>query len=198
MPRAIPLIACCAAMVVASAALAAQGPGAGPGGRRYAPGRPLVDIRNDFAAESRRNAQDLAEHLHSLTPALRAEAYLARTERHRAQALALARLARCGADFPPGAATRIREALRFDLHAWRDAFQVNGQEWHAVRMEWLVERQRLTAAEWAERRASWFQERDAWIAARRGETGARAASAGPMMGPVAADPGPIALQCALG
>ena len=169
MRGAIPLIACCVALVVAPAALAQQGPGGGP---RFRPGRPLVDIRNDLAEESRRTARHLDDQLGSLTPAQRVGAYLARSEQHRAQALALARLARCGASFPPGAAERIREALRFDLHTWRDAFQVSGQEWQAIRDEWLVERHALTAGEWAERRVLWFQERDAWIASRREWAGA--------------------------
>ena len=173
MPGAIPRIACCVALVVASAALAQQGPGGSIGaGQRSRPGRPLHDIRNDFAAESVRAARNLADQLDSLPPAQRAGAYLAGSERHRAQALALARLARCGAAFPPGAAERIREALRFDLHAWRAAFQVSGPEWQAIRDAWLVERHALTAAEWAERRALWFEARDAWIADRPEGTGA--------------------------
>ena len=169
MPGAIPRIACCVALVAASAALAQQGPGGG--GQRYRPGRPLDDIRNDLTAESRRSARNLADQLVSAAPADRAEAYLARSERHRAQALALARLARCGAAFPPGAAERLREALRFDLHSWRDAFQVSGPEWQAIRDAWLVERHALTAGEWAQRRAFWFQARDAWIASRQEGTG---------------------------
>jgi hypothetical protein len=163
MPGAISRTTCCVFLIVASAALAQQ---------RHRPGRPLDDIRNDLAAESRRSARNLADQLDSAAPADRAGAYLARSERHRAQALALARLARCGAAFPPGAAGRIREALRFDLHTWRDAYQVSGPEWQAIRNAWLVERHALTAGEWAERRAFWFEERDAWIAGRREGTGA--------------------------
>jgi hypothetical protein len=171
--RAIPLIVCGVALVVGSAALAQEGPGGGTGGaQRNRPGRSLEDMRNDFAAESRRSASDLADLVDSPTPRHRVGAYLARSEQHRAQALALARLARCGAAFPHGAAERIREALRFDLHTWRDAFQVSGPEWLAIRDAWLVERHALTAGEWAQRRAFWFQERDAWLAGRRELTGA--------------------------
>ena len=161
MPGAIPLIAGCAALVAASAALAQQGPGSGA---RARPGRPLVDIRNDFAQEFRRNERTLAEQLSTLTPAQRAGAYLDLSKRHRAQAQAMARLAQCGAAFPARAAARIREALQFDLHAWRVAYQVSGPDWQSVRDAWLVERRTLTAAQWAERRALWFRERDAWIA----------------------------------
>ena len=161
MPGAIHLIAGCAALAVASAALAQRGPGGGPG---YSPGRPRLDMRNDVDVENRRTERQLADQLGSLTPDERVGAYLASSEHHRAQALAMARMASCGATFPPGAATRIREALRFDLHTWRDAFQVSGPEWQAIRDEWLVERHALTAGEWAERRAAWFHERDAWIA----------------------------------
>ncbi len=165
MPGAISFTVCCAALVVASAAMAQQGPGgATGGGQRYRPARPLLDIRNDFAVESRRSARNLADQLDSRTPAQRAEAYLAASERHRTRALAMAQLARCGATFPRGAAQRIREALRFDLVTWREAFQVSSPEWEATREEWLVERQTLTAVQWAERRAAWFRERDAWIA----------------------------------
>lgn len=161
MPSAILLITGCAALVAASAALAQQAPG---GGVRARPGRPLVDIRNDFVEESRRTEQNLEDQLAALTPEQRARVYLDLSERHRAQAQAMARLAQCGAAFPPRAAVRIREALRFDLHAWRVAYQVSGPDWQAVRNAWLVERGALTAAQWAERRALWFRERDAWIA----------------------------------
>lgn len=161
MPGAIPLIIACAVLLVASAAPAQQGPG---GGARARPGRPLVDIRNDFAEEFRRAEGNLAAQLSSLTPAQRARAYLELSERHRAQAQAMARLAQCGAAFPARAAARIREALQFDLQAWRLAYQVSAAEWQAVRDAWLVERRALTAAQWAERRALWFRERDAWIA----------------------------------
>lgn len=172
MSKAIPLIACCITLLVTSAALAQQGPG-GPGsGRGFRRERPLHDIRNDQAEEARRSARTLEDRLDSPAPAHRAEAYLADSERHRAQALAMARLARCGAAFPPGAAERIREALRFDLHTWRDAFQVTGHEWQAIRDAWLVERHALTAGEWAERRAFWFQERDSWIASGTESAGA--------------------------
>ena len=166
MLAAIGRIACCVILVGASVALAQQGPGGTGPGQRVRRDRPLYEIRSDQAEEARRSARNLADRLESLTPERRAEAYLAESERHRAQALALARLARCGAAFPAGAAARIREALRFDLHTWRDAFLVSGPEWQAIRDAWLVDRQALTAGEWAERRALWFRERDSWIASR--------------------------------
>src|SRR5688572_9500286 len=161
MPRAILLITGCAALVAASAALAQQGPG---GGARARPGRPLVDIRNDFAEEFRRTERSLVDQLGSLTPAQRARTYLDLSERHRAQAQAMARLAQCGVAFPARAGAAIRDALRFDLHAWRAAYQVIGPDWEEVRDAWLIERRALTAARWVERRALWFRERDAWLA----------------------------------
>lgn len=106
MPGAIPRIVFCITLVAASAALAQQGPGGRVGaGQGFRRDRPLHDIRADLAAESRRSARNLAERLDSPAPGRRAEAYLASSQRHRAQALALARLARCGAAFPPGART---------------------------------------------------------------------------------------------
>ncbi len=168
MPRAIGRIFCCVSLLVASAAFGQRIGGGGSGdGQRYRRDRPLVDVRSDLTEESQRSARNLADRLDSLPPARRVEAYLAASERHRAQALAIAQLARCGATLPRGAAQRIREALRFDLVTWRDAFQVGGPEWEATREAWLVERQTLTAVQWADRRAAWFRERDAWIAGGR-------------------------------
>ena len=44
---------------------------------------------------------------------------------------------------------------------------VSRTEWQAARNRWIVDRENLTPAQWAQRRAEWFATRDAWIAANR-------------------------------
>jgi hypothetical protein len=42
-----------------------------------------------------------------------------------------------------------------------------------MRDQWLIDRNSLTAAQWAERRAAWFAARDAWIASQKAWASAR-------------------------
>jgi len=72
---------------------------------------------------------------------------------------------------PDSEAGRIRGKLRRDLAVWRDQFEVSGKAYRAMRQRWLVDTDRLTAAQWAQQRADWFDARDAWVAANKAEAG---------------------------
>jgi hypothetical protein len=123
----------------------------GPGG--------ASDYARGIASQRGQFGRDFAAQQH-LTP----QQYQALAAQHRADALGLAQAARSGAQIPANAGPRIRQALRQDIDAWRDEFQVDRRSWQATRDYWLSSRGTMTAQEWAIQRANWFAERDAWIA----------------------------------
>lgn len=167
----------CLALATTGAALA-QGRGGGAGGAGLGMGRgagpPISppglagggmgtrDLANDIATQRGQFGRDFAAGQH-MTAAERQ----AMAQQHRADAMAMARAVQGGADLPDSAAGRIREALRFDIDAWREQFRVGRQEWQAMRDQWLLDRSSLTAEQWAMRRADWFAARDAWIATQK-------------------------------
>ena len=111
----------------------------------------------DFAGEQRLNAQQ----------------YQQMAAQHRADAMSVAQAARSGSRIPANAGPRIREALKQDIDAWRDQFQVDRRSWQAMRNQWLADRNSMTAEQWAIQRANWFAARDAWIANQRNWASAR-------------------------
>jgi hypothetical protein len=123
---------------------------------------------HDIASQHGQFGRDFAAQQH-----LTAQQYQALAAQHRADALALAQAARSGARIPANAGPRIREALKQDIDAWRDQFQVDRRSWQATRDYWLSNRGTMTAQDWAIQRASWFAERDAWIARQRAWASAR-------------------------
>ncbi|HVL79875.1 MAG TPA: hypothetical protein VM346_11405 [Sphingomicrobium sp.] len=180
--------ASCLAMIAAGPALAqGRGGGAGggppggmPGGMGGGPpmtppgqmggGPGTADAARDIASQRGEFGRTFANQ-QRMTAAERqqlAEQYRSWADQRRANALAIAEEARKGAAFPADAGKRIRLALREDIEAWRDAFQVSRKDWQAMRDEWLAERSTLTPQEWALRRAAWFEARDNWIAQQRG------------------------------
>ena len=104
---------------------------------------------------------------------LTGQQYQALAAQHRADALALAQAARSGARIPASAGPRIREALKQDIDAWRDQFQVDRRSWQAMRDQWLANRGTMSAQDWAIQRANWFSARDSWIANQKAWASAR-------------------------
>lgn len=91
----------------------------------------------------------------------------AMVQERRSLAMEYAQAARAGRPLPRNADRDIRTALGSDINEWRDEFKVGRAEWQAMRDQWIVDRESLTPAQWAQRRADWFANRDAWIAAHR-------------------------------
>lgn len=114
---------------------------------------------DDIAAQRGQFGRDFAAQQR-----LTAEEYQAQAAQHRADARKLADLARSGANIPDNAKGRIRGAMKADMDAWREQFSVGRHDWQAMRDQWLVDKNSLTAAQWAQRRSDWFAARDAWIA----------------------------------
>lgn len=88
-----------------------------------------------------------------------------RVRREQAEEYAVA--VRNGALLPADAAEALRAELAADIEQWRAEFGVGRKEWQAMRDEWLVARDRLTAAQWAQRRVDWWSARDSWVAHHR-------------------------------
>jgi hypothetical protein len=86
----------------------------------------------------------------------------------RREAQAAADRVRAGATLDADEGPRIRGKLRHDLSVWRDQFRVSDEAYLNMRKQWLVDADRLTAAQWAQQRADWFAARDAWVLANRG------------------------------
>jgi hypothetical protein len=86
-----------------------------------------------------------------------------RIRRHQAEQYAAA--ARAGAPLPADAAASLRRELAADIEQWRVEFHVERNEAKAMRRTWLVDRDSLTAPQWAQRRLDWWAARDAWVAA---------------------------------
>jgi hypothetical protein len=82
----------------------------------------------------------------------------------RLQAEQYAAAARSGVPLPPDAADTLRRELAADIEQWRAEFHVGRNEADAMRSEWLVERDSLSAVQWAQRRVDWWAARDAWVA----------------------------------
>jgi hypothetical protein len=70
---------------------------------------------------------------------------------------------------PETFAPQIRERLRSDLDAWRDEYSIRASDYRTMVAHWLVDSDKLTAAQWAQQRAAWFNARDAWVAAQGGK-----------------------------
>jgi hypothetical protein len=169
--------------LTATPAIAQHGPppgaGGGPGGGMGA-GPPMTppgqmgggmgtsDFAHGIASQRGQFGRDFAVQQH-LTP----QQYQALARQHRAEALAIAQAARNGARLPANAGPRIREALKQDIDAWRDQFQVDRRSWQAMRDQWLASRRTMTAEQWAIQRANWFAARDAWIANQKAWANAR-------------------------
>jgi hypothetical protein len=83
----------------------------------------------------------------------------------REQAEQYAAAARSGVPLPADAPATLRNELAADIEQWRAEFRVGRKEAEAMRGEWLVARDSLTAVEWAQRRVDWWAARDAWAAA---------------------------------
>jgi len=169
------LTAASALVFAATAAVAQHGPpaGAGPGGGMGAGppisppglagmGQGTSDLARDIASQRGQFGRDFAEQQRLTHAQLQQQA-----TQHRADAMALAQAARAGANIPANAGPRIKTALRFDIDAWREQFQVDRKAWQTMRDAWLAERPNMTARDWAQRRADWFAARDAWIANQR-------------------------------
>ena len=109
-------------------------------------------VGRDFAAQQRADAM------------ARVQDYRARAEQRKADALARAAAARAGSPMTAADAARNRDALKADMEAWREAFNIGRRDWQAQRDQWLVDRTSLTPQQWALQRANWFAARDAWIA----------------------------------
>lgn len=109
----------------------------------------------DFAAQQKLSAEERR--------ALAAQ-YQAQAQQRRADAMIWAQAARSGRPLPANASRDIRAALKADMEAWREAFNVGRQDWQAMRDQWLVDRGSLTPQQWAQHRVDWFAARDAWIA----------------------------------
>jgi hypothetical protein len=91
-------------------------------------------------------------------------AYQENLRLRRQQAEQYAAAARSGVPLPPDAATTLRNELAADIEQWRAEFRVGRKEAQAMRAQWLVERDSLTALQWAQRRVDWWAARDAWVA----------------------------------
>lgn len=112
----------------------------------------------DFAARQKMSAEERR--------AMAAE-YQAQAQQRRADAMVWAQAARSGQQLPANASRDIRAAMKADMEAWREAFNVGRTDWQAMRDQWLVDRDTLTPQEWAQRRVDWFAARDAWIASQK-------------------------------
>jgi len=166
------LTGACALVLASTAAIAQHGP---PGGFRggMGAGPPMTPpgqmggiggpggasgYAGDIASQRGQFGRDFAAQRQ-----LTAQQYQQQAAQHRADAMVLAQAARAGR-VPANAGPRIREALKQDIDAWRDQFQVDRRSWQAMRAQWLSARGTMTAQDWAIQRANWFAARDAWIA----------------------------------
>lgn len=94
-------------------------------------------------------------------------AYLENLRVRREQAEQYATAAHNGAALPPDAAAALRGELAADIEQWRVEFGVRRNDARAMRDEWLVAPDSLTAIEWADRRVAWWTARDAWVVEHR-------------------------------
>lgn len=144
-----------------------SGPPMSVPGRSAEPRGAASDIASQRGQFGRDHAQaqglDRAEQARMLREVM--ADYRGQSEDRRQQAFAMRDNARQG-NMSGMSARDIRRALREDMEEWREAFNIARRDWQAQRDLWLVDRESLTAQEWAERRASWFEARDAWIAAQ--------------------------------
>jgi hypothetical protein len=91
-------------------------------------------------------------------------AYLENLRVRREQAEQYAAAAHNGVALPSDAAAALRDELAADIEQWRVEFGVRRKDARAMRDEWLVAPDSLTAIEWADRRVAWWTARDAWVA----------------------------------
>ena len=95
------------------------------------------------------------------------QAYRENLRVRREQAEQYAAAVRNGAQLPADASEILRAELAADIEQWRAEFKVSRKEWQAMRARWLVERDSLTAGQWAQRRIDWWTARDLWAAEHR-------------------------------
>lgn len=154
---------------------AGGGPGGGAGaGPPISPpgvsgGHGASDAARDIASQRGAFGREFGaqQHLTAEERRLQAVQYQALAAQRKADALAYAQAARSGRPLPANSARDIRAALKADIEAWRQAFQVSRKEWQDMRDQWLVDRASLSPQEWALRRAAWFDARDTWIATQK-------------------------------
>jgi len=94
-------------------------------------------------------------------------AYLDNLRIRREQAEQYAAAARKGVPLPANAAETLRHELEADIEQWRAEYKVSHKELQAMRDQWLVARESLTALQWAQHRVEWWSARDAWVASHR-------------------------------
>jgi hypothetical protein len=122
----------------------------------------------DFAAQQREQRQpELNGPEREEVQRERAAQYFDNAQIRRDQAQQYSTAMHNGAQLPADAARTLRDELRADMEAWRATFGVGRQEWQSLRDQWILERDALTAEQWAQRRLDWFVFRDAWIARQR-------------------------------
>jgi hypothetical protein len=83
----------------------------------------------------------------------------------RQQAEQYAAAAKNGVPLPADAAETLRHELDADIEQWRAEYRVGRKEGQAMRDRWLVDRDSLTAVQWAQQRVDWWAAREAWVAA---------------------------------
>lgn len=164
----------CAALAVSGAAFAQGRPGGAGAGMGAGPpitppgqmggGMSTSDYaRGTIASSQGQFGRDFAEQQRA-NALLMVQEYRERADERKAAALATAAAARSGAALTAEDAKRIRNALKADMQAWRDSFQISRRDWQAERDRWLVDLASLTPQQWAQHRANWFAARDAWLA----------------------------------
>jgi len=156
-----------AAALIASPAFAQMAPG-GAHEMSAIPGTALPDASGANIDQAMRNirAQNDAAASSAEQRAQRL-AYEENLRVRREEAEQYAAAARSGVPLPPDAAETLRRELEADIEQWRAEYRVSHKELQAMRDQWLVARDSLTALQWAQRRVAWWAARDAWVAAHR-------------------------------
>lgn len=171
----------CIALAMSGTAMAQGRSGGGPGGGRGA-GPPITppgsmgggagtaDFARGIGSERGQFGRDFGnqQRMSASDRILQAEPYRQSAQQRRAEAQMTAHVAHRGAPLTPNDGKRIREALKDDMNAWRETFQVGRTDWQAMRNQWLLDREALTPQQWAQQRAQWFAARDAWISSQKG------------------------------
>jgi hypothetical protein len=71
--------------------------------------------------------------------------------------------------------SKIREAIRSDLMAWRKQYDPRRADYRAVHDQYLVAEESLSAEAWAKQRVAWLRAQQEWILANVGEAPAQQA-----------------------
>ena len=118
-----------------------------------------IELGKALSDQSHREAAEAA------AAAEQRQAYQENLRIRRSQAEEYAAAARNGVPLPANAAETLRHELAADIEQWRAEFHVGRKDAQAMRDRWLVERDSLSAVQWAQRRVEWWDARDAWAAA---------------------------------